>query len=188
MRLRKLQCGSACGRILLFLVDEVPGPDIEIVFSSGTGESFDDTIASIEKHVHKCITKTFELASEATDIVKKGSIRSEVDCAEEKYDHGNNGSDKTVSLNRFIETDLVRQTRIIVKVTKNSRGCHQSKRYSLQPGAKRPALPGHKPQWQAQQHVTVPVVENVEREVVLEEVCLAERNLSKFEVIAALEN
>ena len=72
--------------------------------SSGTGESFDDTIASIEKHVHKCITKTFEFASEATDIVKKGSIRSEVDCAEEKYDHGNNGSDKTVSLNRGIET------------------------------------------------------------------------------------
>lgn len=72
--------------------------------SSGTGESLDDTIASIEKHIHKCITKTFELNSEATDIVKKGSIRSEVDWAEEKYDHGNNGSDKTISLNGGSET------------------------------------------------------------------------------------
>lgn len=72
--------------------------------SSGTGESLDDTIANIEKHVYKCIKSTFELSPDTADIAKKGSIRSDVDCAEEKYDHGSNSSDKMVLGIRDIDT------------------------------------------------------------------------------------
>ena len=146
--------------------------------SSGTGESRDDTIASIEKHIHKCITKTFELNSEATDIVKKGSIRSEVDWAEEKYDHGNNGSDKTISLNRGSETTgeidssiVKRQKTLEGVISRKGTLFNRDKKAST--SRAQAAMAGATARDRARRRER-------RKRVVLEEVCLAERNLSKF--------